>query len=87
MKNKKGQADFLGIITSVLTSVWFYVVLIAMALTGVGMRWMKKVSLNRKKLIAISIVGLLFATGLVSVAMLGIGSVGDGHSGGVFAGC
>jgi hypothetical protein len=75
--NKKGQFDIAGI----LSNMWFWIILGVMAITGVGMRWMRKVNLNKRRLLVISVLGILFASGIVSLAMLGIGSVSGSGTG------
>ncbi len=79
MKNKRGQIS----ITGILTNFYFWLILLAMAITGIGMRWMRKIHISKKMLIVISVIGLLFASGLVSLAMFNIGSIGSGYSSGV----
>ena len=73
MKNLNKRGNF----GSLLLNPWLYVVLIGMAISGIGMRTLKKVNLNKNKIYVISAIGLLFAFGIVSLAMLGIGGTGS----------
>ena len=63
-------------LTSILSNVWTYIIIIAMAVSGVGMRYMRRVNLNRRRLMVLGAIGILFASGLVSMGMFGVGSTG-----------
>ena len=80
--NKRGQADIAGAIVGLLSNVYFYIALLLMGVTGVGMRWMRKLNLTKGRIYFISAVGILFATGLFSLAMLGTGTAA-GIGGGI----
>lgn len=75
--------DIVNMIVALFSNIYFYVALVAMGLTGIGMRYLRKVNLNKKKVLLIGALGFLFASGLFSLAMFGVGSVGGGSSSGV----
>ncbi len=73
MKNSKAQVDIGAWIVSVLTSIWLYIILAVMLLTGVGVRWLRKTRLSKKALWAIVIIGGVIA--FLGVGVFGVGTV------------
>ena len=61
-------------LTGILMNPVLYLVLLAMAVSGVGMRYLRRVNLNKSRIYLIAVIGLLFAWGIVSLSTFGIGS-------------